>query len=202
MKDILIVIIRLFKKIINRLDLMENEATCNKNVINNGCVFLHEAKVDNMQSNPSKIVIGNGTHIRGELTVFKYGGEIKIGDNCYIGENTIIRSGELITIGNDVLISHCVNIMDTNAHEINHVERAESYIEMLKNGHKSLKGNVKTAPVLIDDNVWISFNVSILKGVHIGRGSIIASDSVVLHDLPPFVLAGGNPAKILKNLDR
>jgi acetyltransferase-like isoleucine patch superfamily enzyme len=55
------------------------------------------------------------------------------------------------------------------------------------------------APIYIEDDVWISANCTITKGVRIGKGSIIAANSVVTTDIPPYSIAGGVPAKILKN---
>lgn len=52
--------------------------------------------------------------------------------------------------------------------------------------------------VIIDDDVWIGANVTILKGVHIGRSSIIAAGSVVTRDVPEFAIVGGIPVKVIK----
>lgn len=160
-----------------------------------------QARIHNCQNNPSRIVIGAGTHVRGELLVFANGGEIVIGDNCYVGEGSRIWSAERVTIGSDVLIAHNVNIVDTNAHEMNHLERAAGFRRLVKEGHPKTKNSVLTAPVSIDDYAWISFNVCILKGVRIGKGAIVAGGSVVTDDVPEFTLVAGNPARIIRELD-
>ena len=54
---------------------------------------------------------------------------------------------------------------------------------------------------MIEDNVWIGERSTILKGVHIGKGSIVASNSVVVKDVPPYSIVAGNPAKIVKMLE-
>lgn len=108
--------------------------------------------------------------------------------------------GERITIGSNVLISHNVNIIDNDSHEINHLERAESARSQFINGIPSEKGNVKSAPIHIKDYAWISYNSSILKGVTIGTGSIIGCGAVVTNDIPDFCLAVGNPARVVKQL--
>ena len=189
-----------FKKIFLHFSEMQNQYVCNKQVINNGAKFYIEAKIENTSKNPNNIIIGDNTHIRGELGVFNYGGRITIGNDCYIGEYTKIKSGENITIGNNVLISHGVNIGDSSAHETDYIERAESYIKLLKEGYPTDKGSVQTSPVTIDDHVWINFNAIILRGVHIGKGAIVAAGSVVTKDVAPFILVGGNPAKKIKDL--
>ena len=163
--------------------------------------FYPESKVYNSQLKEN-IVIGRNTHIRGQLLVFKYGGNIKIGSDCYVGDGSRIWSGESVTIGNNVLISHNVSIVDTNAHEINHFERSERYKELIKNGPWEHKGSITTSPVIINDYVWISFGVIVLKGVTRGEGSIIAAGAVVTKDVAPFTMVAGNPAVVVKHIDK
>ena len=187
--------------IIEEFQNKEKLKNCNEAVINNGGTFYPEAKIHNLQNDPEKIQIGKGTHIRGTLHTFKYGGEIHIGDNCYVGDNSRIWSGEKISIGNYVQISHNVNIMDTSAHEIDAIERAERYVDLINNGPWGNKGNVLTAPITIEDYVWISFNAIILRGVVIGEGAIIGAGAVITKNVPSYTLMVGNPAKAVKKLD-
>jgi acetyltransferase-like isoleucine patch superfamily enzyme len=171
-----------------------------KNAICNDVVFHEGAEIANHQYNRSKISIDSGSHISGTLLVFGYGGEIKIGKNCYVGDHSRIWSGEKIEIRDNVLISHGVNIMDTNGHEIDHELRAEGYVKVFEHGTKFLLNRVITAPITIHNNVWIGFNSIILKGVTIHEGAIISAGSVVTKDVPPFVLVAGNPAVVKKQL--
>ncbi len=60
--------------------------------------------------------------------------------------------------------------------------------------------DIKSAPVVIEDHVWIGFNLAILKGVTMGKGAIIGAGSVVTKDVEPFTVVAGNPAKIIKRL--
>lgn len=176
-------------------------ADCEKQVtLSRGSKFYPEASVFNIQSKEDMIIIGERTHIRGQLLVFKYGGRISIGNDCYVGDGTRIWSGESVRIGNNVLISHNVNIVDTNSHEIDFKERAERYKELIKNGHWNDKGSIITSPVIIKDNAWISFNVTILKGVTIGKGAIVGAGSVVTKDVPDWTIVAGNPAKIIREI--
>jgi acetyltransferase-like isoleucine patch superfamily enzyme len=162
--------------------------------------FTRTAVISNGQSQ-SSIIIGDECLIEGELLVYPFGDGIKIGNNCYIGQGTRIRSAECICIGSNVLISHGVNIFDTNSHEMNSIERMHSAQIQLKQGLPKTKGNVETAPIVIEDNVWISFNVTILKGVRIGQGAIIGAGSVVTKDVPSYTLAVGNPARPVKKVE-
>ena len=182
---------------IHKLNIVNN---CNtKTILGEGSKFYPEATVDNSQSREN-INIGKNTHIRGHFLVFKYGGSIKIGNDCYIGDGTRIWSGESITIGNDVLISHNVSIVDTNAHEIDYIERAERYKDLLKNGAWDNKGSIITNPIIIKDNAWISFGAIILRGVTIGEGAIVAAGAVVTKDVPPYTIVAGNPAISVKTI--
>ena len=157
-------------------------------------------RIKNIAGDPDLIQIGGDTVIDGELLVFGYGGNIQIGNNCYVGQDSRIWSGEKITIKDHVLISHGVNISDTSAHEYDYLERGKRYSELLKYGHPKDKSGIKTAPIFIDEYAWINPGAIILKGVTIGKGAIVAAGSVVTKDVPPFTMVGGNPAKFIKQL--
>ena len=167
------------------------------------CVISLDSKIDksarikNFQNNKNKIIIGCETSISGELLIFKHGGEIHIGDFCFIGENTKIWSAEKITIGNRVLIAHNVNIHDQISHPLDSKERHEDYKLIFKYGLQD-NVNLLEKAITIEDDVWIGFNATILKGVTIGNNSIVAAGSVVTKDIPANCLAGGNPARIIK----
>jgi acetyltransferase-like isoleucine patch superfamily enzyme len=182
-----------YRKIINECE--------SQSIVGEKSKFYPEAKVYNSQSK-DKIIIGQNTHIRGQLLVFKYGGSIKIGNNCYIGDGTRMWSGDSIRIGDNVLISHNVSIVDTNSHEMDHIERAQSYIDLIANGPWENKGSIITYPIVIHDYVWINFGSIILKGVTIGEGAIIAAGSVVTKDVDPFTVVAGNPAVFIKHIHK
>jgi acetyltransferase-like isoleucine patch superfamily enzyme len=132
-------------KLINKWYFREKISSCVRQVaIGKNSRFYPEAEVYNLQKRRDKIVIGDNTHIRGELLVWPYGNGINIGDNSYIGKNTVIRAGEKISIGNNVLIAHNVTIIDSDSHELNHIERAEGFKRMLKEGHPLSKGNYRS----------------------------------------------------------
>jgi maltose O-acetyltransferase len=190
-------------KLINKLYFHEKAASCKKAVIiGKNSKFYAEAEVHNLQKNNNKIMIGENTHIRGELLILPYGNGITIGNHSYICKNKIIRAAEKIVIGNSVLIAHNVTIIDSDSHEINYIERDEGFKRMLIDGHPLSKGNVMVAPITIEDHVWISYNVCILKGVTIGKGAIIGAGSVVTKNVPPFTVYAGNPAKFIRNIEK
>jgi maltose O-acetyltransferase len=153
-----------------------------------GARLLPEADIHNFAGGPETIQIGANSHVRGRLMTYGHGGRIRIGEWCYVGVRTEIWSMDSIEIGDRVLISHDVNIHDGTAHSADPAERHEHYKHIILKGHPTTKEGmpgVFCAPVVIEDDVWISFGVTILRGVRIGRGSIIAAGSVVTQDVPP-----------------
>lgn len=141
-------------------------------------------------------------------------GVVSMGDNCVIGSDFRLYCRDNIQIGNNALISWNVFISDYDAHsiypenrikEIYHIQ--ESLFPKIKNPNDSANQNkfspsYQSKPIIIEDNVWIGANVTILKGVHIGEGSIIAAGSVVTKDVPSRVVVAGNPAKEVKRISR
>ncbi len=199
---------RILRPIIHKI--MEEEYYSKKNTasikqkrefqIDIDSILYEESRITNLSKKPEAIKIGRNCHIRGRLQVFAYGGSISIGDNCYIGENSYIWSGESIIIESEVLISHNVNIIDSNSHEINSKERSLGFRNLIKNGHPSNKGSIITKSILVKKSAWINFNSIILKGVTIGEGAIVAAGSVVTKDVPDWTIVGGNPAKIIRHI--
>lgn len=183
-------------------ELIKNDLVevCYRNSNAKDAVFHDTARVFNYQNDKNSITLGANSHVRGELLTFAYGGKIEIGSFCFIGEGSRIWSGEHIRIGDTVMISHGVNVIDTNSHETNHQERADGCIRIITEGHPTCKGNIKTAPIHIKDNAWINFNSFIMKGVTVGEGAIVGAHSVVTRDVPPHTLVAGNPAVVIKSL--
>jgi acetyltransferase-like isoleucine patch superfamily enzyme len=153
-------------------------------------VVSHEACVENLLGLRERIKIGAHSFIRGRLLTYAHGGRIEIGEWCYVGVRSEIWSMESVIIGNRVLIAHDVNVHDGTAHSMDASERHKHFRHIMEKGHprlaKDLPG-VSSAPVVIEDDVWISFRATILKGVRIGAGSVIAAGSIVTEDVPPNV---------------
>jgi acetyltransferase-like isoleucine patch superfamily enzyme len=110
------------------------------------------------------------------------GAALTIGEFSSIGDRTEIHCCDRVSIGNYVLISWDVNIL-------------ENYY------HATADGNSKPAPVTIEDRVWIGCRVIVLAGVTIGHGAIIAAGSVVTKDVPPGMLVAGNPAREIRKTE-
>jgi acetyltransferase-like isoleucine patch superfamily enzyme len=159
--------------------------------------FLPGAQISNMQNNKSAIQINNDSVIQGQLLVFAHAGSIEIGESCYIGLGSRIWSDCSIKIGNNVLISHNVNIHDNNSHSYSAERRRVEFSEVFSVGRPNKVDDVASAPIVIEDDVWIGFNATILKGIRIGKGSVIGANSMVIHSVPPYSIVAGMPAKII-----
>jgi acetyltransferase-like isoleucine patch superfamily enzyme len=163
--------------------------------------FVAGAEIYNILGNRDSIQIGANTIVGGHLLTFKHGGKIQIGEWCYVGENSRIWSAASVLIGSRVLVSHNVNIHDTNSHSLNSQERHRHFVAIATSGHPKFVTDLLSAPIVIEDDVWIGCNAIILKGVHIGRSSVVAAGSVVTKDVPEKVLVAGNPARIIREVD-
>lgn len=157
----------------------------------------------------NKLIIGSRSLIGGRYIFETPNALIEVGDNVYIGKSTLISS-KGISIGNNVLISWGVSIVDHNSHSTNWEIRRED-VKNAVFSFKKYSGNflvnkdwnsVKCEAVTIKNDVWIGFNSIILKGVTIGEGAIVAAGSVVTKDVDPFTVVGGNPAKLIKHIER
>lgn len=164
------------------------------------------------------VVFGKNIQIPGKVSWLIRGARITIGDNFYLssgnGVNPIasnlqadvyVEPGATLTIGNNVGMSStrlwihesakignnvkiggCVLITDTGAHPMDYVVR------------RSSNEGTKSAPVVIEDDVWVGAHCIILKGVTIGARSIIGAGSVVTNSIPVDCVAAGNPCRVIK----
>ena len=182
-----------FKMINYEIELKRISEKCE--IANNSRIEF-ESLIKNNSREKKSIEIGENTFVRGELIVYDYGGRIKIGNDCFVGQGSRIWSSSKITIGNRVLISHNVNIHDNNSHPLNAIERHKHYKHIMSKG-LNLQISLNEKDIVIEDDVWIGFNSTILKGVKIGKGAIIGSNTVVTKDVPEYSVLVGNPGKIL-----
>ncbi|MCJ8268147.1 MAG: acyltransferase [Psychrosphaera sp.] len=150
-------------------------------------------------SGPLKIRVGERSRISGQTT---FSGRIvqradnqqpklTIGTNVDIGWQTTIAVGTEVFIGNNVRIAGRALLAGYPGHPVNAEDRAA--------GKPDLDGQI--GDIVREDDVWLATGVSVMAGVRIGQGTIVAAGSVVTHDLPPGVLAGGIPAKVIKSLE-
>jgi acetyltransferase-like isoleucine patch superfamily enzyme len=144
-------------------------------------------KWDGLRYLPFEFKLANGSNIiiKGNFSIYtgfhiciNSGATLTLGSGC-INNNVTIDCFNCISIGDNVAISRGVTIRDSDNYSINENE----FI---------------SAPIVIEDNVWIGLNAIIFKGVHVGRGSEIAAGAIVTRDVPENTLVGGVPTKVIK----
>lgn len=155
------------------------------------------SRIDNLRNDRQAIKVDSNCNILGQLLVYRHGGEIAIGKDCFIGEQSKVWSASQIKIGDRVLVSHGVNIHDSDSHSLSALDRHAHMQELFASGHPKFLKNVATKPIVIENDVWIGFNATILKGVTIGRGAIVGACSVVTKNVAPYTIVAGNPAKVV-----
>ena len=128
-----------------------------------------------------------------------YGCNIYVGKNFFANYNCIMMDYAQITIGDNVWLGPNVSLLTAN-HPLESKERKVFYTK--DSFHPEKKGNWEIiAPIEIGDDVWIGAGVTVLPGVSIGAGTTIGAGSVVTHDVPPNVLACGNPCRVIRSID-
>ena len=164
-----------------------------------GARLSRTARIRNIAGDNQRIRIGSESIIQGELAVFAHGGDIQIGEWCFVGEQARIWSAGSITIGNRVLIAHAVNVFDNLTHPIRAADRYAQFRQIAKSGHPR-DISLGERPVRIEDDAWIGAGAFVLRGVTVGNGAIVAAGAVVTKDIPAYCMAAGNPARIVREL--
>ncbi len=106
------------------------------------------------------------------------GAVISIGDGSFVNHRSDIVAHERVTIGRKCLLAWDVQVLDSDSHRVD--------------------GAPHTAPVRIGDRVWVGCRATVLKGVTVGDGAVVAAGSVVTNDVPPRALVAGNPARVVR----
>lgn len=118
-------------------------------------------------------------------TFYTTGGvDISVGRNVFVNQNCTFYDLGGIDIADDVMIGPNVSII-TSGHPLEPSQRRSFVI---------------TKPIVIERNVWIAADVTIIGGVTVGENSVVAAGSVVTKDVPPNTLVGGNPARVIRSI--
>lgn len=125
----------------------------------------------------------------------EYGQNIHVGNNVVINMNCTFVDNNRINIGNRVLIASDVK-MYTATHSTNPAVRNHSH-----NPNPGYWCQTYARPITIEDEVWIGGGAILLPGVTIGKGSVIGAGAVVTKDVPPYSVAVGNPARVIKRTE-
>jgi len=149
-----------------------------------GATVRYRTRMDVLPFN--KFNLGSRSTIESFSTVNNGVGDVIIGDNTLIGMSNVIIGP--ITIGNNVIFAQNIVASGLN-HEYRDVNRPIHQQEIL------------IAPIVVEDDCWIAANSVITSGVTIGKHSVVAAGAVVTKDIPPYSIAAGNPAKVIKQYD-
>jgi acetyltransferase-like isoleucine patch superfamily enzyme len=114
---------------------------------------------------------------------------VRIGEGCFLNLGVMIASVELVEIGDHCMFANGCFVTDGN-HRFDDPDKPVTW-----------QGFDSKGPTRIGDNVWCGANVVITSGVTVGRRSVIGANSVVTSDLPPFSIAAGSPARVLKTVE-
>lgn len=178
------------------LQRLAGRATCE---MHPGAALHSSARIRNARGDSSKIVVGAYSRVLGDLSTFAHGGEIRIGQWCYIGEASRIWSAVSIELGDRVLISHAVNVFDSLTHPLQAAARHDQVRKIFEDGHPTTL-SLDESPVRIGDDAWIGAGAMVLRGVTVGQGGIVAAGAVVTRDVPPYTIVAGNPASVVREL--
>ena len=143
------------------------------------------------------ISIGANSYFAGTMRFDRPDASLEVGDDSFVGASLFV-SADAIRIGSHVQISWGVTVVDHNSHSLDWCRRKGEATAWLS-GHKDWT-DVAIAPVTIEDYVWIGFGATVLKGVKISEGAIVAANSVVTRDVPPYTVVAGNPAVVIRDL--
>ena len=158
--------------------------------------------IDRTGQTPAPPVLGTVTRrqeatFRGGLDVFTsvsagcwlnaIGGTITVGDGCSFAGDVTISAVASVMLGRDVLVARGVHIGDHD----------HAFTDPGRPARR--QGIANAAPVMIGDGAWLGHNVTVTAGVSIGRGAVIAAGAVVTRDVPPYSLAVGIPARVVRS---
>lgn len=149
-----------------------------------GSVIRWNARADILPFN--KFSLGANSTIEDFCTVNNGVGDVFIGDDSRIGLGSVLIGP--VTIGNQVILAQNIVLSGLN-HTYTDVNVP---IRLQK---------VTTAPIVVEDEVWIGANAVVTAGVTIGKHSVIAGGAVVTKNIPPYSVAVGNPARVIKKYD-
>jgi acetyltransferase-like isoleucine patch superfamily enzyme len=124
----------------------------------------------------------HGLRFRSRLCAYR-GATLEIGDDVRLNGGVMLDAHARITIGNGCRLAELVSLIDSQQHP------------------SGMHDEVRTAPIVLGENVWLGRLVTVLPGVTIGSHTVVAAGSVVTHDLPDRAIARGNPAEVVRPLE-
>jgi acetyltransferase-like isoleucine patch superfamily enzyme len=142
------------------------------------------------------LIIGAQSTMEGVHFALGEDARVEIGDYCYFTDAVLLCELEL-HIGSYVVLGWNVTLADTDFHPIAPALRVADAIACSPLGKGRPRPAIMRQPIIIEDDVWIGPNATILKGVRIGTGAFVEAGALVTHDIPPHARVLGNPAQIV-----
>ena len=119
--------------------------------------------------------------------------------NVFLYENTKVEDSTIsAAIGKFIMKKYSAAAEGLSVHTGNHMMVVGKFYRTVTNEDKAQSGQVFDKDVIVEEDVWIGCNVTLLSGAHVGRGSIVAAGAVVAKSTPPYAVIGGVPAKFIK----
>lgn len=121
---------------------------------------------------------------------------VRVGDFSYGDLNVVTFSAHhILRVGRFVSIAGNTTFLLDTEHYFNNVSTYPFKVKMLQTQTSESFGK---GDIIVDDDVWIGYGTTIMSGVHIGQGAVVAAGAVVTKDVPPYAIVGGVPAKVIK----
>jgi len=144
-----------------------------------------------------EIEMGDDCRVSGVTTIsgrgtFTEPPRLTVGNNCDIGWQNQISVGTKVVLGDNVRLAPRVMLAGYPGHPVDREDRAAGLPDT----------DDQVGDIILEKDVWLATGVTVLAGVRIGEGTIVATGSIVTHDLPPMSVAAGIPAKVIKRLEK
>jgi acetyltransferase-like isoleucine patch superfamily enzyme len=158
-----------------------------------------QASVESVTA-PDHLEVGEYAYIDGKISLLAAESRCTIGHHSFLAAESQLWILGTMIIGNYVHIAPRADIFDNDSHSLDAKQRRQDATNVFELKRPIDYAHVAQADVVIEDDAWIGAKSTIIKGVRIGRGAVVAAGSVVTADVGPYTLVGGNPARELRKL--
>lgn len=146
------------------------------------------------------VVFGDHAIVDGTIEVYA-NGKFSVGSHFFFGRSRLYCAHRVV-IGDYVLVSDNVSIMDSDLHPLKASRRRVVADQWAAGRFPDVYTETPGSPVTISDDVWIGFGASILKGVTIGQGAIVGAGALVNADVPSWTVVAGSPARVIREIPK
>jgi acetyltransferase-like isoleucine patch superfamily enzyme len=158
----------------------------NPHVITTGFVFLGRGTEVFARPGFGRLILGRWVHLGDGTSLRCHEGNLSIGDKVVFGRNNVVNAYLDVSIGAASIVADMVYVADFD-HNFSDADRP------IKDQ------GITKSPIRIGADVWLANKVTVVRGVHIGDGSVVGANAVVTGDLPPYSIAAGVPARVIRS---